>query len=211
MELTKYEHACFTVEKNGHVIVVDPGNLTSDFTVPDNVVAVVITHKHSDHCDDEHIELIMESNPTAVIIGPVEVTRQFSQYDTHPVKGGDSFAIHGFDLDFYGDDHATIATNIPPIKNVGVLIEDRLYYPGDSFTVPEKSVDTLALPIAAPWLKISEAIDFMNTVSARMTFPTHDGVLSAAGWNIYDRLLESSAETAGTIYQRLDGQTIAIE
>lgn len=211
MELTKYEHACFTVEKNGSMIVVDPGNLTTDFSAPETVVAIIMTHQHADHCDNEHIDAIMEDNPTAVIIGPVEVTRQFPQYDTRPVKGGDSFALHGFDLDFYGDEHAVIYPDLPHIHNVGVLIEDRLFYPGDALTIPEKSVDVLALPIGAPWLKVSEAIDYMKVIAARMTFPTHDATLSAFGQKIYDDMIESYADAAHTLYQRLDGQSIEIE
>lgn len=211
MELTKYEHACFTVEKDGKTIIVDPGSFTNDLTIPDNVVAIIITHSHGDHLDEALIADIMTKNPQAMIIGPRQVTSALSSYETRTVHGGDSFAYEGFDLDFYGDDHAVIHPTIPLAQNVGVLIEDRLYYPGDSFTMPEKSVDTLALPIAAPWLKISEAIEFMKSVGARFTFPTHDAILSVTGRQITDNMVSSFAEAAGTDYRRIDGETIEIE
>ena len=51
MKLTKYEHACFSVEHDGMTLVVDPGNFTTDFIAPEGVIAVVITHEHSDHFD----------------------------------------------------------------------------------------------------------------------------------------------------------------
>lgn len=211
MQLTKYEHACFCIEKEGRTVVVDPGVFTTDFTAPESVVAIVITHHHPDHFDPEHIDAIMEENPTATIIGPADVTNELSRYDTKTVHGGDSFALHGFDFDFYGEDHAVIHPDIPKIKNVGVLIEDRVYYPGDAWTVPDKSVDTLALPIGAPWLKVSDAVEFMKTVGARLTFPTHDAILNSYGRQVYDRILESFSEQAGTEYQRIDDQTIEIE
>jgi L-ascorbate metabolism protein UlaG (beta-lactamase superfamily) len=212
MELTKFEHACFTVEKDGKVIVVDPGRYTTDFIVPENpVVAIIITHEHGDHLDTDIIQEIVDANHSVVIIGPEEVTAKLSKFETRTVHGGDSFAQDGFDLDFYGDDHAQIHKNIPLAQNVGILIEDRLYYPGDSFTMPEKSVDTLALPVAAPWLKISESIEFMKAVGARFTFPTHDAVLSVQGKAIVDGLFERFAEAAGTEYRRIDGETIEIE
>jgi hypothetical protein len=77
--------------------------------------------------------------------------------------------------------------------------------------MPEKSVDTLALPVAAPWLKISETIEFMKAVNARFTFPTHDAILSNSGKQVTDNLVSSFAEAAGTEYRRIDGETIEVE
>jgi len=211
MELTKYEHACFTLHKEGKTVIVDPGSFTHDVTVPNDVAVIVITHSHQDHFDTEHIDMIIAKNPTATILAPLEVTSQLTQYTTRAVQGGDSFALEGFDFDFYGDMHATIAKEIPRIANVGVLIEDRVYYPGDAFTIPDKSVDTLALPVAAPWLKISESIEFMRAVGARLTFPTHDAILSGTGISVVDSMIEPFAEAAGTTYRRIDGQTLEIE
>jgi L-ascorbate metabolism protein UlaG (beta-lactamase superfamily) len=211
MELTKYEHACFTLEKDGKCIVIDPGSLTTDLSISENIIAIIITHDHGDHFSKEQIDEIISKNPNALIIGPEEVTSQLHNYETRTVHGGDSFAVEGFDLDFYGDTHSTIHPEIPAGQNVGVLIEDRLYYPGDSLTMPEKSVDTLALPIAAPWLKLDEAVEFMKTVGARLTFPTHDAILSASGKQIADSMLGHFAEAAGTEYRRIDGTTIEIE
>lgn len=211
MKLTKYEHACFTVEKDGMSLVVDPGAFTTDLVIPDNVAAIIITHAHADHLGGDYIAEITTKNPNACIIGPREVTSQLASYETKTVHGGDSFALEGFDLDFYGDDHAVIHPSIPLVQNVGVLIDDRLYYPGDSFTLPEKSVDTLALPVAAPWLKISETIEFMKAVGARLAFPTHDAILSDTGKQLVDKVLSSFADAAGTQYKRIDGETVEIE
>ena len=211
MELTKYEHACFTVEKDGNVIVIDPGSFTSDFVVPEQVVAIIITHEHGDHLDTDHISSIIKANPNAVIIGPQAVTAKLSTYETRTVHGGDSFSLEGFDLDFYGDKHAIIHPQIPIVQNIGVLIDDRIYYPGDSWTIPEKSVDILALPIAAPWLKVSDAIEFVKAVGARLTFPTHDAILSEQGKIVTDTTLQRFTEESGTEYRRIDGETIEIE
>lgn len=211
MKLTNYEHACFTVEKDDKVIVVDPGMFTTDFTVPEHVTAIIVTHDHADHLDQNLISAVVDKNPNTVIIGPEQVTSKLGAYETHTVHGGDSFSVGGFDLDFYGDDHAKIHKDIPKGQNVGVLIEDRLYFPGDSFTMPEKSVDVLALPVAGPWMKVEEAIDFMKAVGARFTFPTHDAVLSMSGKQVVDSMVGGFAEVAGTEYRRIDGDTIEID
>jgi len=211
MELTKFEHACFTVTKDGKSIVVDPGAFTTDFIAPEQVVAVIITHEHGDHLDMDLLSEIVDGNSGVVILGPQDVTSKLGKFETRTVTGGDGFALEGFDLDFYGDGHAVIHKDIPLAQNVGVLIEDRLYFPGDSFTMPEKSVDTLALPVAAPWLRVEDAIEFMKSVGARFTFPTHDAILSNNGKTVVDNLIGKFADAAGTEYRRIDGETIEIQ
>lgn len=207
MEITKFEHACVTVTKEGKTIVIDPGQLTTDFVVPENVIAIIITHSHADHFDLDTIEAIMARNNGALILAPADITAQLADYDTRTVNAGDSFSHEEIEFDFYGGTHAQIHSTIQAPANVGVMIDERFYYPGDSFAVPEKSVDILALPVAAPWLKISESIDFLAAVAPREAFPTHDAILSVAGQTIVDRMVSASAEQAGIIYERLDGQT----
>lgn len=211
MKLTKYEHACFVMEKDGKSIVVDPGGLTTDFTMPDDVVAVVVTHEHGDHLDIDHLSAIASANPKVVIIGPEDVTAKLKGFETRTVHGGDNFTIDGIELEFYGDEHSAIHPSWPRAQNVGVMIDERIYYPGDSFTIPEKSVDTLALPIGAPWLKLSEAMDFMAAIGPRFAFPTHDGVLSHDGQGFSDGNVAKFADTVDVEYKRIDGETIEID
>ena len=211
MELTKFEHACFIVEKDNKSVIVDPGELTTDLTIPENVAAVVITHEHPDHLGLDHLAQIKAKNPSVVIVGPTDVVSQLSSYETRAVTGGDNFTIQGIELEFYGDSHQPVHPSRPVVQNVGVLIDERVYYPGDSFTVPEKSVDVLALPIGAPWLKLSEAMDFLLAVGPRLAFPTHDAVLSRDGQGFSDANVKGFAEAEGIEYERIDGETIEIE
>jgi len=203
MQLTKYEHACFTVEKDDQLLVIDPGEWSSDFISPSNVVAIVITHDHGDHFDHERLEAIIDENPDAIIVGPETVTSQIEVFQTKTVQSGDSLDIGPFHLEFFGGKHAIIHSSIAVAANVGVLINDLLYYPGDSFTLPGRSVDTLALPVAAPWLKISEAMDFLAQIRPRLAFPTHDAVLSQIGKELVDGRLSATAQEQDTTYQRL--------
>jgi L-ascorbate metabolism protein UlaG (beta-lactamase superfamily) len=204
MKLTKYEHACFTVEKEGQILVVDPGGFTSDFIAPENVVGVVVTHEHQDHFDHEQIAAIIDKNPNAIIIGHNDIMKQIEVFTTKSVAAGDTVEVGPFSLEFFGGEHAVIHPSMPVVANLGVMINDLLYYPGDSFTLPEKPVDVLALPIGAPWLKISETMDFLTAVKPRLAFPTHDAVLSNIGKSLPDRMLTGFAESYGGIYQRLE-------
>ncbi len=202
MKLTKYEHACFTLEQDGQSLVVDPGEFTTDLVVPGSVVAVIITHEHPDHLSKSWLHKIVDSNPDAVIIGHADVVSQLGEFKTQAVEANESLKIQSFKLEFFGGEHATIDPAIPTIANLGVMINNNLYYPGDSFTLPERDVAVLALPVSAPWLKISETIDFVREVKPNLVFPTHDAILSDIGKGLPDRLVPSLA--GDTIkYQRL--------
>jgi L-ascorbate metabolism protein UlaG (beta-lactamase superfamily) len=203
MQLTKYEHACFTLEKDGHILVIDPGEFSSDFIAPEHVVGVVITHEHSDHFDNEQLTAIIDKNPEAVVVGPEAVTSRIEAFETKIATPGESIQVGNFTLDFSGGKHAVIHPSMPVVENIGVLINDLLYYPGDSLTLPAKPVDTLALPAAAPWLKTSEAMDFLAVIHPRLAFPTHDAILSEAGKSVTDAHLQAKADEINTTYQRL--------
>lgn len=202
MELTKYQHACFAVNLDGQTLLVDPGNLTLDIETVDNLSAVVITHEHSDHCDEGLLrELVGDET---MVYAPQSVLDGLSGMNGQAVEAGEVVEVGPFRLEFFGGKHATIHPSIPTIANLGVMINDAVYYPGDSFELPEVEVSALMLPVAAPWMKIAEAIDYVNRVEPRLVIPTHDAILSLSGQAIVDRLVSSSLP-AGADYKRLDG------
>jgi L-ascorbate metabolism protein UlaG (beta-lactamase superfamily) len=203
MKLTKYAHACFTIEEDGKILVVDPGGLSTDFIAPGSVVGVVITHEHFDHLDHDQLASIIDKNPDAIIIGYEAVTSKIEAFQTKPVSASETISIGPFTLAFHGGTHAVIHPSVPTIANLGVVVNDLLYYPGDSFVLPGVPIDTLAVPASAPWMKIAEAMDFLTTIKPRLAFPTHDAMLSDAGKETADAWLVRAAETCGTEYRRL--------
>lgn len=210
MNLTKYEHACFTVEKDGQLLVIDPGGLSTDFIAPEHVAAVVVTHEHFDHLDHDQLAAIFDKNPGVVIIGHEAVISKLEALPGQAVAPGDKLQAGAFTLEFFGGKHATIHESIPPVANLGVLVNDLLYYPGDSFTLPGRPVDTLALPTSAPWMKIGEAMDFLSLVKPRLAFPTHDAILSDAGKEVADSHLSLAAKRHGIEYERLGNEPLEI-
>lgn len=203
MKLTKYEHACFTLEEDGKILVIDPGGFTTDFIAPENVIGIVITHGHSDHFDQEQLAGIIDKNPDAVIVSHEAITSKIEAFQTITIAPGDHIEVGPFRLQFVGGKHALIHTSIPIVANVGILINDLVYYPGDSFTLPGTSVDTLAIPAAAPWMKVAEAMDFLAEIRPRLAFPTHDAILSDEGKEVYDAFLVPVAQENGIEYTRL--------
>ncbi|HAM26536.1 MAG TPA: MBL fold metallo-hydrolase [Microbacteriaceae bacterium] len=198
MRVTKHEHACLIVEASGKILVVDPGSFTTALVGLNDVVAIVITHEHADHWTAEQLTRILERNPAARIFGPAGVAAAATDFDITVVNGGDSQEVEPFTLRFFGEKHAVIHSSVPVVDNVGVLINNALYYAGDSYTVPEGvEVDTLAAPAGAPWLKIGDAIDFVLAVKPRRAFGTHEMVLSVAGKSLANARLRWATEQGG--------------
>jgi len=211
MKLTKFEHACLALEEDGETLVVDPGSFTRDLVGLVGVVAIVITHEHADHWTPAQLDRIIALNPEVQIFGPAGVARNASDYAVTVVGAGDRIVVGNFTLEFFGGVHATIHSSIPVIDNVGVLINDRLYYAGDSFTLPGIPVDTLAVPAGAPWLKIAEVMDYVTAVSPRRSFPTHEMVLSAAGKSMSNARIDEMTKLGGGAFFALEpGDSLAL-
>lgn len=107
------------------------------------------------------------------------------------VGHGDTFSVAGFDIEVHGELHAVIHPDIPRITNVGFLVDGSVFHPGDALTVPGRPVDTLMLPVHAPWNKISEVIDYVREVGPRRAYDIHDALLTDLARPLYDRQIGS--------------------
>ncbi len=212
MKITKYEHACLVVEEQGKMLVIDPGGFTTSLPhTLTNVSAIVITHVHADHFDPAHIKNILQQNNTAEIFCTEDVSKQLTEPNVQAVTGGDTGVAGPFNLKFFGGQHATIHSSYPVAQNVGVLVNDKLYYPGDSFAEPKVNVQLLALPVSAPWLKLAEVMDFLNAVKPIRAFPTHNAILSDIGENMVEQMLAGMTKAYGGSLQAITpGQSIEV-
>jgi L-ascorbate metabolism protein UlaG (beta-lactamase superfamily) len=210
MQLTKFEHACFAIEKDGVSIVVDPGHLTHDFIMPKKVAAVFITHNHGDHVDNQLVITILREHPSAILLADESVLRNFENERKQAVMVGQTITIDGIALSFVGGVHEPIDVTIPTPPNIGVIIESHLYYPGDSNLVPAQPIKELLLPVSAPWLTISDAMNLLRATKPHYAFPTHDAILSSEGQVVIDEMVSSVASGLGVEYQRINGKTIRL-
>lgn len=198
MKVTKREHACLIVEDAGKHLVIDPGSFTPLLAEVGSVVAIVITHEHADHFTSEQLSRLLAGNPDARIFGPSGVVKAASDFAVEVVNAGDTVAVGPFTLRFFGTTHAVIHSSYPRVDNVGVLVNDELYYAGDAFTVPDGvNVGTLAVPSGAPWLKIGEVMDYVAAISPRRSFPVHEMVLSVIGQAMSNARIKSVTEEHG--------------
>jgi len=197
MRLTKYEHACLVLTKGDDTLVIDPGAYTMPLTDIGGVVGVVITHEHADHWTAEQIERIRDRNPEARVFGPPGVVAAAVGIPVEEVKPGDEVQVGDFSLRFTGGKHAKVHDIVPIVDNVGVVVGDELYYPGDSFALPETEIAVLAVPSSGPWMKTGEAMDFIAAVKPRRAFPVHDAVHSVIGKGMVNGRLELIGEPFG--------------
>ncbi|SIN33380.1 MBL fold metallo-hydrolase [Micromonospora cremea] len=202
MRLTKYAHSCIRVEHDGGVLVVDPG-VFSDPAALDGADAVLITHEHPDHLDVAAVRLQLDRRPFP-IHGPAALadTLGDAAEALRPVAAGESFTAAGVAVRAYGGKHAVIHPDIPVVDNLGFLINDVVYHPGDALVVPDETpIDTLFAPIHAPWSKFSEVVDFIRAVAPRRAYALHDGLLNDTGLRALNRQYSA---LSGTEYQRLE-------
>lgn len=211
MKLTKYEHACMVLEEQGKKLVIDPGGFTPTFGDPADVVAVVVTHEHADHFDPGHLRKILDNNPGVQFFVAPEVAEKFQKPNVQVPQIRQIYQAGPFKLQFYGEQHAIIHRDLATIGNIGVMVNDTLFYPGDALTEPGVPVQVLAMPADAPWLHIGQAIDYIRAVMPGLCIPTHNGLLSANGHAIHNNALGTTCEKAGAGFTYLQpGESLVI-
>ncbi|MET9155369.1 MBL fold metallo-hydrolase [Streptomyces griseoflavus] len=213
MKLTKHAHACVTVAKEDARIVIDPGTFTPDAAhVVAAADAVLITHEHFDHFDEDLIARSLESRPELRVYGPASVVERWParRGQVTAVAAGDNVAVAGFDVSVFGDLHASIHRDIPRVANVGYLVDGRLYHPGDAYHVPDAPVDTLLLPTSGPWTKLGEAADYVREVAPNNLIQIHEVMLGPIGQHSTARFLSPEMLTEVPLAIVPVGETIAV-
>jgi L-ascorbate metabolism protein UlaG (beta-lactamase superfamily) len=213
MQLTKHAHACVTLTKGDERIVIDPGTFTPDAEQAVAAAdAVLITHEHFDHFDEDLIAKSLEARPELRVYGPASVVGRWSarRGQVTAVTAGDTIAVAGFDVSVFGDLHAAIHRDIPRVANVGYLVDGRLYHPGDAYHVPDATVGTLLLPTSGPWTKLGEAADYVREVAPNHLIQIHEVMLSPVGQQSTARFLSPEMLTEVPLAIVPIGETVAV-
>jgi L-ascorbate metabolism protein UlaG (beta-lactamase superfamily) len=210
MKLTKFTHACVRLEKEGRVLVLDPGTFSETDEALDGAHAVLITHEHPDHVDVPAVTGALVATAGLAVFAPAGVAARLREETAqaaeriHTVEPGSSFDAAGFNVRSFGGQHALIHPQIPMVANIGYLVEGNVYHPGDSFIVPDGlSVQTLLVPIHAPWNKAAEVMDFVISVRAPQAFQIHDGLLNETGLKMVEGHVARLGGKYGTTFTHL--------
>lgn len=177
MELTHLGHACLLVETEHARLLIDPGTLSSFETVR-GLDAVLVTHQHADHLDIARLTTLLAANPDArLVVDPDTATAVEALPPSRTVvQVGDQLSFGRTTVDVLGGLHAAVYGDVPGCTNAAYLIDGGAFlHPGDSFFVPDRDVDVLAVAVDGPWLKLSEAVDYVRAVAPRVAVPIHEG------------------------------------
>ena len=211
MKLTKLEHSGIILEKNMQKLVFDPVEFVDELPELDNVVAIVITHKHGDHFQPENVMAILDRNPEARLFVPSDAASELPH--TEIVRKGDRIKGGDFELEIFGKDHAEIIDGEIPCANIGVVVDGSVVNPGDSFDLPDDVLRprVLLVPEVAPWCKLAESMNYIERAQPEVVLPVHNAILSEMGGAIYNNWLGNAAEKAGSKFAPLKvGETIEI-
>lgn len=181
MRITHFGHACTLIETPSARLLVDPGTFSTDFEGLRELDAILITHQHPDHLDIDRLPDLLRSNPEARLIADSASAADLDARGivAETARPGDAMDLAGASVAVVGGQHAVIHPDVPQIANIGYVVDHgAFYHPGDSFHVPDQRIDVLGLPTGAPWLKASEAVDFLRAVAPRATVPIHEAVLA---------------------------------
>lgn len=199
MELTHFGHSCLLASFPQTTVLFDPGTFSHGFEGITGLSAILITHQHPDHADPDRLPALVAANPQAALYADPQTAAQLGGA-WQAVNVGDELSVGELTVRGVGGRHAVIHPELPVIDNISYLIGDgehpaKLMHPGDALFVPDEPVDVLATPAAAPWMKISEAVDYLRAVAPTHAVPIHHGIVAPEARGIYFGRLSEMSDT----------------
>ncbi|MFI9382977.1 MBL fold metallo-hydrolase [Kutzneria sp. NPDC052558] len=184
MHIVHFGHSCVLLDTGSARLLIDPGSFSTGFEQTEGLDAVLITHQHFDHVDQKRLPALLAANPGArLVVDPdtVGVAKELGLEHTVATVG-DKLTLAGATVEVIGGQHASIYGDLPGITNAAYLVDDGAFlHPGDSLAQPGRDVDVLGVPVAAPWLKLAEAVDFIKAVRPRAVVPIHEALYTEVG------------------------------
>ena len=208
MQITKLGHCCLVIETKGKKIVTDPGTFTDAQDSLIGVDIILITHEHADHFHLESVQKMLVLNPPAVVVTNDSVGKLLAVHGIAYTSagGGTTVDVGGVTFEGVGHAHASIYETWGSVENTSYFIDHTFFMPGDAFCIPGKPVAVLALPVAGPWMRISDAITYLKAVHPQTAFGVHDGMLVQSFRGFPERLIHALVPDV-TYVTLQDGET----
>lgn len=199
MQLTHFGHSCLLADFGHTAVLFDPGTFSHGFEGIGGLSAILITHQHPDHVDTARLPALLAANPGAALYADPQ-TAALLGAPWQPVHAGDRLTVGGLRVRGVGGEHAVIHPEIPMIDNISYLLDDgervgAFMHPGDALFVPDEPVQVLATPAAAPWMTISDAVEYLRAVAPAQAVPIHQGIIAPNARGIYHSRLAEMCDT----------------
>ncbi len=203
MKLTKFGHACVRLDKGPHSVVIDPGKMSPEPNILTGVDTILITHEHFDHFDSTRLAVAVAERPSVRIYTCPGVARHLSALSDHVriVAQGETFAVPGFEVTVIGEKHHRSHPDVPPVDNVGFVIDGVVFHPGDALTITD--VPILLVPGQAPWMTVPDLITYLRAMRPQRAYAIHDGLLNDWGLQVLDSVLQSEGQRLDAEVRRL--------
>jgi L-ascorbate metabolism protein UlaG (beta-lactamase superfamily) len=205
MRLTKLGHACVRITDEDRTLVIDPGGLTPEADAIAGAQAILLTHEHFDHYEADRLRQALAADPLPTVYTCRGLATQLADLGdrVRAVGNGDALRIAGFDVAILGEKHEVVHPDVPPVDNVGFLIDGTIFHPGDAFTVPGVPVPTLLVPAQAPWMKAPEMFAYLREIRPDHAFAIHDGLVNEVGLALMESQLTGEGERQNADFRRL--------
>jgi L-ascorbate metabolism protein UlaG (beta-lactamase superfamily) len=210
MKIKKLGHCCLLIEHKGLKIMTDPGNYSTSQNEVMGVDYVFITHEHGDHFHVDSVKKILENNPNIKIItnSAVKILLDKENISCEILDNGEKIleeknSENKIKIETKSCNHADIYDTVAPVLNTSIFIDEKLFYPGDAFLEINKEVEILALPVAGPWMKIRESIEYALKIKPKKVFPVHDGMLQEGKFGPVHVLTQKVLNTNGIDFKIL--------
>jgi L-ascorbate metabolism protein UlaG (beta-lactamase superfamily) len=219
MRISKYIHSCLLIEKGKDKILFDPGKFSfiEGLVKPEqfeHLSAIVLTHQHPDHIDDEALAKILSNNASAGVLANTEIRTRLAQKGiaTEVFETG-TRALGSFMLAAFDAPHAPLLNATTP-QNTAYLVDNSFLHPGDSFSDrldAVKNTSALALPVMAPWNTELEVAAFADRIRPRQIIPIHDGYVKDFFRRLRYDNYENYFSKQGIEFLRLDQPGASVE
>lgn len=185
MKITRFAQSCFLIETKGKRILIDPGNIKYDDSLLEeyrhDVDILLVTHKHSDHCNVPAILSIVD-NPKTKFYTTREVAEARKELHPQIVSVWDVLKLDDIIIrvmkSFHGFlPHLKWGNEI--LESVWYIIDDgekTFYHVGDSLCFSSEDVcDVLGVPVCNHGLVMwpFDAARFAQQVKATLVLPMH--------------------------------------
>lgn len=196
MDITKIGHSCLLLKFSKLSVLVDPGRFSPDAADAKEVDVVLVTHEHPDHYHQATLRAVLMHNPHAEVITNSAVGTQLADAGIPftVLEGTDTTKRHGVEIVARDAKHEEIYRDIGQVQNTTYFIGGRVFCPGDALYEPERSVEVLAVPVVAPFVRMTEVIAYLRKVAPHHVIPVHDGLLTPDAIPIFHGTLQRVLE-----------------